>query len=198
MQTTSQPTSTLFNQQLIVTLTEQNELLSEQVNLLRQLLAHANEAKLGLHNNVGIQKIYCNRTHNCLWYSLDRERQPIPITESGLTGYLRRIKFEKVERRGQEVSKLLTTIVADRTYILESGHDSHFSKCLLASIASLTPDQLRAPITIAPLSGDDASVLFCNVWLGNERCLASYNDETDWKAISIQALSKVKAVENVQ
>jgi hypothetical protein len=198
MQTTSQPTSTLLDQQLIVALTEQNELLSQQVQLLKQLLANTNEAKLGLHNNVGIKKIYCNRTHNCLWYSLDRERQPIPITESGLTGYLRRIKFEKVERRGQEVSKLLTTIVADRTYILESGQDSHFSKCLLAAISSLTPEQLRSPITIAPLSGDDASVLFCNVWLGNDRCMASYNDETDWKAISIQALSKVKAVENVQ
>ncbi|MDZ8086393.1 MAG: hypothetical protein RMY16_12645 [Nostoc sp. DedQUE12b] len=73
------------------------------------------------------------------------KRVRLPIT--ALTGYLKELKFEKCERRGKEVYKLLITIQADRPYILESGYDTHFAKSVLAAIATLTPEQLYSPIT---------------------------------------------------
>ncbi len=51
---------------------------------------------------------------------------------------IKELRFENTERRKKETCKLLITIQADRTYILESGYDTHFSKCILAAIATLT------------------------------------------------------------
>jgi hypothetical protein len=94
------------------------------------------------------------------------------------------LKFEKVERRGKEVYKLLTTIQADKLYSLESGYDSHFSKGLLMALAALNAQQIQQPITIQPAAGDDDAVLFCRVWAGSEIIKAPYNDDTDWREIA--------------
>ncbi|MEH2421491.1 MAG: hypothetical protein V7K48_11375 [Nostoc sp.] len=58
--------------------------------------------------------------------------EAIAVKATALTGYLLSLRFEKCDRRGKEVHKLLTTIEADRLYILESGHDTHFSKGRMA------------------------------------------------------------------
>lgn len=140
-----------------------------------------------MHNDAGSCKIYCNRQHGSLWYTLTNS-EPSPITATALTGYLLSLRFEKCDRRGKEVHKLLATIQADRLYILESGHDTHFSKGLMASVATLTPQQLQQPVTIQPSPGDDESVLFCRVWLGNELSHCRYDDATDWRATSRNAM----------
>lgn len=171
--------------QLLASLTKQQQLLS-------LILDSLNKPKLGLHNDAGSCKIYCNRQHGSLWYTLTNG-EASPITATALTGYLKGLKFEKVERRGKEVHKLLTTIEADRVYILESGHDSHFSKGMLAAVAALTPQQLLQPLTVQPAKGDDESVLFCRVWLGAELFKVSYDDTTDWRATSKQAIAVVKS-----
>jgi hypothetical protein len=137
--------------------------------------------------------VYCNRHNGSLWYILNNG-EPSAITQTALTGYLREIKFEKCERRGKEVYKLLTTVVADRTYILESGHDTHFASCLLAAIATLRPEQLYSAITLQPTPGTtDESVLFCRVWVGSELIMANYNEQTDWRETSKQAIAVVRA-----
>jgi hypothetical protein len=91
---------------------------------------------------------------------------------------------------------------ADRTYILESGYDTHFSKCILAAMpaatrsgnATLTPEQLYSPITLQPTPGTtDENVLFCRVWVGSELVMASYNEQTNWQEIWEQALAVTKA-----
>ena len=116
------------------------------------------------------------------------------IASTALTGYLRELKFEKCERRGKEVYKLLITIQADRPYILESGHDTHFAKSVLAAIATLTPQELYSPITLQPQAGTtDENVLFCRVWVGSELVMASYNEQSDCREISKQAIAVTKA-----
>lgn len=171
--------------------------LARQESLLKQLISSLNKPKLGLHNDAGTCKIYCNRQHNSLWYKLS-DGNPTPITASALTGYIKQLRFEKVERRGREVHKLLTTIAGDKSYILESGHDSHFSKGLLSAIAILTPNQLHQPITISPKIGDDESVLFCRLYVNNEYVKVQYNDSTDWRATARKAIDNVKVLNEVE
>ncbi|MBD2535900.1 hypothetical protein H6G97_43840 [Nostoc flagelliforme FACHB-838] len=169
-------------------------LLMRQEELLKQLVASINKPKLGLHSEAGSCKIYCNRHNGSLWYTLNNS-EASAITQTALTGYLKELKFEKCERRGKEVYKLLITILADRTYILESGHDTHFAKSVLAAIATLTPQQLYSPITLQPTPGTtDESVLFCRVWVGSELVMASYNEQSNWREISKQALEICKSI----
>ena len=166
--------------------------LMRQEELLKQLVAAINKPKLGLHSEAGSSKIYCNRHNGYLWYTLNNS-EASAITQTALTGYLRELKFEKCERRGKEVHKLLATIQADRMYILESGHDTHFTKSILAAIATLTPQQLYSPVTIQPQAGTDENVLFCRVWVESELVIASYNEESNWREISKQAIAVVRA-----
>ncbi|WP_375510723.1 hypothetical protein [uncultured Nostoc sp.] len=175
--------------------------LMRQEELLKQLVAAINKPKLGLHNEAGSCKIYCNRHNGSLWYTLNNS-EASAITQTALTGYLKELKFEKCERRGKEVYKLLITIQADRPYILESGHETHFAKSVLAAMpaatrsgnATLTPQQLYSPITLQPTPGTtDESVLFCRVWVGSELVMASYNEETNWREVSKQAIAVTKA-----
>ncbi|GAA6615324.1 hypothetical protein [Scytonema sp. NUACC26] len=171
--------------------------LSRQEELLKRLLTALDKPKLRLHNDAGSCKIYCNRQHNCLWYSLDADRNPKPITATALTGYLKELRFEQAERRGKPCHKLLATIQADRTYILESGHDTHFSKGLLVAVALLTPQQLIAPITIQPAPGDDDSVLFCRVWCGSEYIKVSYDESANFREIAKAAIANCKAAQEM-
>ncbi|MEH2045913.1 hypothetical protein [Nostoc sp.] len=90
--------------------------LMRQEELLKQLVASINKPKLGLHNEAGSCKIYCNRHNGSLWYTLNNG-EPQAIAQSALTGYLKELRFENAERRNKETSKLLTTIQANRTYI---------------------------------------------------------------------------------
>ncbi|WP_373524678.1 hypothetical protein [Nostoc sp.] len=166
--------------------------LMRQEELLKQLIASINKPKLGLHNEAGGCKIYCNRHNGFLWYTLNNS-EPSAVAGTALTGYLKELRFENTERRNKETSKLLTTIQADRTYILESGADTNFSKCLLTAFASLTPEQLYSPVTLQPQPGKDESVLFCRVWVDSELIMASYNEETNWREISKQAKACVNA-----
>ncbi|WP_242055943.1 hypothetical protein [Nostoc flagelliforme] len=64
---------------------------------------------------------------------------------------------------------------------------------MLAAVASLTPQQLYSHVTLQPQPGNDDSVLFCRLWVGSELVMASYNEETNWREISKQALAVTKA-----
>lgn len=171
--------------QLLTALAQQNALLSQILDQLKQ-------PKLGLVETPSTLWIYANRSNNCPWYTI-RDGEVSPVQQSALTGYLEELKFERVERRGKEVIKLQAFIKGDRPYCVESGHDSHFSKGLLSSVAMVTPQQLRMPITIAPQSGSDENVLFCRMFVGSELVRSSYDEQSDWRAISQSALSNVKA-----
>lgn len=170
--------------------------LTRQEQLLQQLVSALNKPRLGFHNDAGITRIYCNRSNGCLWYTLANGSTPVAIQQTALTGYLRELKFDRVTRRGKETCKLLITIEGDKMYQLESGYDSHFSKCLLSAIASLTPQKLMQPVTIAVQPGNDDNVLFSRVYLGAEYIKAPYGDNTDFREISKLAISNIKTANN--
>ncbi|WP_256874705.1 hypothetical protein [Nostoc sp. C057] len=54
--------------------------------------------------------------------------------------------------------------------------------------------QLYSPITLQPQPGTtDENVLFCRVWVESELVMASYNEQSDWREISKQAIAVTKA-----
>lgn len=167
--------------------------LTRQSELLEQILASLNRPKLGLLDSVpGSLKIYANRTNGGLWYMM-RDGQPVNLEAVAITGYLKDLKFEEATRRGKQVYKLLTTLEGDRPYVIESGHDSHFSKGLLSAVARLNRDDLQQPVTIEPRAADEETVLFCSLYLGNQYVYAPYSEDTDWREVSKQAIARVAA-----
>lgn len=165
--------------------------LAEQTALLQRIALKLEQPKLGLHNGGGMTIIYANRQHGSLWYRLGSDRNPVGIEETALTGYCTKIEFPRVERRGKEVAKLQITIQGDRPYIVECGYDSNFAKGFLATIALMSPFQLRQPITICPSPGDDDKVLFCRVYQNGLPIFASYGEDTDWRLTAKAAIDAV-------
>jgi hypothetical protein len=138
------------------------------------------------------QFIFCNRKNGGLWYKLNEQSQPVIIEQPALTGYIRKLEFKTLERRGKDTPKLHCHIEADTHYTLESGHDSLFSKELLSAIAFTSPKDLREPITIEVQAADNETVLFCNVWVNSQRVMASFDDQTDWKLAARAAIDAVR------
>ncbi|MEO0935762.1 MAG: hypothetical protein AAFY21_19110 [Cyanobacteria bacterium J06641_2] len=172
--------------------------LTRQEQLLQQLISVLNKPRLGFSDNFGTTRIYCNRSNGCLWYTLANGSTPVAIQQTALTGYLRELKFDRVIRRGKETCKLVITIEADGVYQLESGYDSHFSKCVLSAIASLNHKQLKQPVTIAVAPGDDDNVLFARVYLGSEYIKTQYKDNTNFREISKLAINTVKQANQIE
>ncbi|NJK63669.1 MAG: hypothetical protein HC921_14150 [Synechococcaceae cyanobacterium SM2_3_1] len=173
------------------------ELIQQQNRLLQQLLDHftlKEQGQLGFGAAPQPAIIYCNRTQ-CppyYWYRrVNGENQG--IGEGSLTGYLRKLEFVITERRGKETRKLHATIEADQTWILECSETAVFAKGLLAAVAALSPDQLRQPIQIVPLPGEDEKVLFCQIWWNGSPVEAKqWNSETDFEPIAYLAFQHVK------
>ncbi|MGC8710956.1 MAG: hypothetical protein ACP5RH_01055 [Leptodesmis sp.] len=165
--------------------------LNRQTGLLQEILAHLQQSRLGFRDVAGRTRIYCNRQHGSCWYRLDADNNPVPIPHAGLTGYVTKLEFSKVQRRGKETIKLQVSVRADCLYVLEAGYDSYFSKGLLSAIASLTPEQIRKPITIRPQPGEDEAVLFCRVEQDSTLIRAPYDDLTDWRGVAAKAIALV-------
>ncbi|MBD0266144.1 MAG: hypothetical protein ICV78_26530, partial [Tolypothrix sp. Co-bin9] len=122
--------------------------LRRQEQLLTDILKSLNTKRQGFGDAAITNYIYCNRHNNCLWYQMDRGSNIHPIDAKNFTGYLKELKFQEVTRRNKLVWKLMTTFEANGSlYIFESGYDSHFSKGLLASVATMTYEQLTQLIT---------------------------------------------------
>ena len=86
-------------------------------------------------------------------------------------------------------------MLAHRPCTLESGYDSTFAKGFLIAIASLTPEQLRQRITIEAIPADDDKVLFCGVWLGNQKIYRRWDEQTNWKMIVRKAMDNVAKIQ---
>jgi hypothetical protein len=139
--------------------------------------------------------VFCNREKGGLWYTLDNQGQAVNIEHPALTGYIRKLEFTKPVRRGEETDKLNCIIEGDKVYVLESGAAVQFSKGLLNAIASMSPEALKQPITIVPEpSTKNDEVLFCNVYQGDEQVFAPYDEHTNWRQVSRNAIDAVNAV----
>jgi 6-phosphogluconolactonase (cycloisomerase 2 family) len=149
------------------------------------------QIELGFGEPPRVRYIYCNRSNNCLWYWINDSREVVPIPKAALTGYVEKLEFKQVERRGKDTWKLHLHIRADRRYVLEAGYDSNFSKSLISALAAITPQQLQQPITIEVQAAESDEVLFCRVYANGELVFAPWDEGTVWKVVAKQAISKV-------
>lgn len=152
------------------------------------------ERALGFGDSPSALAIFCNRANTSTWYILDKDSQPEELKQPALTGYLISIEFVPKEFRGQPSYKLRFKMNAHRPCTLEAGYDSTFAKGFLIAIASLSPDQLKQRITIEAVPADDDKVLFCAVWLGNQKIFQRWDETTDWKMIARKAKDNVSGL----
>lgn len=176
-----------INQQILESLRRQEQLLSAMCDFLKK-------PKLGLHNEVGTVKIYCNRNHNCNWFTWDSINEiAVPIEQQAITGYLHSIEVIQTEYKNKPLYKLNIHLLADRKYILEAGIETLFSKSVLSAISKLTPQQIKQQtITFQPRqSQQEEKVLFCSVYIGDELVKGEFNNETDFKPIIVRVMGLV-------
>lgn len=141
--------------------------------------------------------VFCNRKHGGVWYSLNEKSLPVNIEYPALTGYVRKLEFKETIRRNEKTHKLHCYIEADRLYILESSATAHFSKGLLSAFALLNPHDFQLPLTILPQpSTENSEVLFCNLFQGNHHVFAPYDESSDWKLISKNAINTIKIAQD--
>lgn len=133
--------------------------------------------------------IYANRTHGDRWYWRTAEGEYALCPTTALLGHLVKLEFKEVTRREQPVTKLWATLDADRTYIIEAGKDSVFSKSLLAAIATLHPTDLThmLMLEVAP-SDQNQESLFCRVYIKGEKVYGKWGDNPDWEHIAQNAM----------
>jgi len=136
-------------------------------------------------------RVYCNRTNGGNWYVL-KDSEPEIIPHEALTGIPLSLTFPRVERRGQEVIKMNLVIQADKTYILEAGYDSQFSKSLMSCLSMFGPGSLAGQvITVVPSPGSDESVLFCRVFFDGDQVRTELPETPDWRAIALSAVGAI-------
>lgn len=159
-----------------------------------QSQSSTDERPLGFGDSPSALAIFCNRSKTSTWYILDKDSEPVELQQPALTGYLMSIEFVPTEFRGKPSYKLRFKMMAHRPCTLEAGYESTFAKGFLIAIASLTPEQLKQRITIEAIPADDDKVLFCAVWLGNQRIFQRWDAQTDWKMIARKAMDNVATI----
>jgi len=160
------------------------ELLQELIDLLG--------GRLGFGDPPYPTKVFVNRQEDgSPWYTFSNEQRH-PIPQRALTGTIEKIVFETVERREKETSKIHITVKADRTYILEAGSHTQFTKSFLLSAAQFGPGELKGRlITIVPQEGSDASVLFCRLFVDGVSVRNEQDPNVDMKGVALAAINSV-------
>lgn len=170
--------------------------ISQQPHHISREFTH--ERALGFGDSPSALAIFCNRANTGTWYILDKDSQPEELKQPALTGYLMSIEFVPKEFRGKTSYKLRFKMLAHRPCTLEAGYDSTFAKGFLIAIASLTPEQLKQRITIEAIPADDDKVLFCAIWLGNQKIYRRWDERTNWKIIARKAMDNVARLGDAQ
>lgn len=166
-------------------------LLERQSALLQQLIALHQKQPLGFTEPPRPRYIYCNRSHQCLWYWLNDAREVVPIPLTALSGYAEKLEFKQVERRGKNTWKMHLHVRADRPYVLEAGFDSIFSKGLISALAVCSPEWLKQPIIIEVQPADSDEVLFSRLYANGELVFAPWDEASDWKSLAKLAIQVV-------
>ncbi|MEM9217168.1 MAG: hypothetical protein AAGD25_22835 [Cyanobacteria bacterium P01_F01_bin.150] len=136
--------------------------------------------------------IYANRTQGDRWYWRTPTGEYELCPTAALSGRLVKLEFREVTRRQQPVWKLWATLEADRTYIIEAGKDSVFSKSLLSAISVLQPADLNNVVTIEVCPADqNQESMFCNFYLGGDRIYRKWGEDPDWNDIAQKAMMLV-------
>lgn len=139
--------------------------------------------------------IYANRQYSdCFWYFWNGAlNEHEPIEEHALTGIIEKLEIEQKEFRGKPDLKVNLHIRADRTYVIQAGYETLFSKGLLYTLSKLPITAFTQPITLAVEPGDTDQVLFCRIYnpATGQSVYAPYPDPTDWQQVTQRAIAKI-------
>lgn len=145
----------------------------------------ASKVSLGFQESV-LTPVYLNsvKSPGHVWYRIVDGEQ-IPIKDQAFTGYLTRIERVTETRREKDSEKLHLWMEgkAGALYRFECGWGRQTFKSLISAIASLSPDEIKQPITLYPYVGKDPSVLFVKLYLNRKAVFSPYGDDTDWDAL---------------
>ncbi len=160
---------------------------------LRSIAQTLKPQELGFCESPRRRKIFANRSNNCLWYFLDDEMKVVPIVQTAISCYIEKLEFQSLKRRGKDVWKTLLHIRADRPYVVEAGHDSNFTKCLLSALAACSPEWLKQPIVLEVQSAESEEVLFCRIYANGDLIFAPWNEETNWRTTARLAIQAIES-----
>jgi hypothetical protein len=167
---------------------EENLNLGQNVEIEKLRLELAHVLRLGFGGDRTFA--FLNDKYNCTWYFMDGENHT-PIREKFLFGYIRKIEFKARKGNVRPSHHLYLTVEADRIYTIITGYDNHFSKGLIATVAQMSPEQLRSPVWIQPQK--TGLTTLCNLHQNGQLIRGRYGKEEDWKALSIQAIENLRA-----
>lgn len=153
--------------------------------------------QLGFGHSPKPRYIYANRQYpECLWYFWDgANKKHEPIQFQALTGIVEKLEVEEKEFRGKSDHKVNLHIRADRSYVIQSGLETMFSKGLLYTLSKLTIATFTQPMTIAVEPGDTEQVLFSRVYnpATGQVIYAPYTEPVNWQGVIARAISKIDA-----
>ncbi|NEN95327.1 MAG: hypothetical protein F6K50_07220 [Moorea sp. SIO3I7] len=144
-----------------------------------------NKVELGFCEPPVPQIIYIRNSENgkFLWYFWDADNQrPIPIYKKGICCYIKNIEIVSKNFHDEEVLKLRIQILADKSYAIQSGINSVFSRCFLLALSGMKHEQLRSPVTIAVRGNDPktsktgGATVFASIYDSNDQyCFYEWN-----------------------
>jgi hypothetical protein len=137
--------------------------------------------------------VFVNDRYSCTWYRMDGDTH-IPIAANFLFGRVTGLDIKPRKDEGRPSHHLYITVEADRRYLLQTGYNNHFAKGFMASVARMTSEQLREPVWIQPQKTGKTTL--CNIKQHDVLLKGYYNDQSDWKAIAIQATKNVLAAQH--
>lgn len=171
------------------TLEKQLKKLQSQVSHLQEMIL--DQGRLGLSD--GRKFIYIKKEKKCLWRFIADDE---PIYQKAITGYV--IDFYRKEDETPKLHVVLRTQEAE--YVLCSGFESHFSRDILAAIATLKPHHLRRALKIVPSSKDAPQPkqgektihmpVYANVLL-DDKTIKTYQMKSQYTAQQLYEMAKV-------
>ena len=174
-------------------MSEIERLLTEQNNLLRQLLLQSGGGqKLGFSDRIpgSKKRVFIGRNGESCLYTLDKDRNQIPLTAKTLTGYL--VGFVKAQemRRGKDVDKLNITIrTDDEIFVVSGGFDTCYAQSFLSAVSCMDASQFAAPISLVFTPGEDqgGKIVWCGVYAPVAVITPPYDRHADIDKLLAQA-----------
>lgn len=176
------------------------ELTPEAIQFLNKLASafteKQEESELGFNSKVN-ESIYVFLNNKgvtgFVWFTR-KDDTNYGIDAKQFTGYVKDLIVVDSTRKGKEVPKLRLLMEGDKPTTFEIGYGTNTAKCIISAIASLTPKQVKLPITIQPYqSAEEESVVFVSVRCEGDRVDTRYDSSTDWEAKLAEAKSKIEA-----
>jgi hypothetical protein len=153
------------------------------------------EIKLGLCNPSEPIYLYVKNGElsgeSYLWYRYDiNNNETIPVSQTGLTGYLSELRLTTKEFKGKDNVKLDIVVAADEVYIIRTGVETNFAKTFLLA-ASLVED-FSKPLVIAATPGEE-NVVFCRLYNAQTktRFRREWDKDADWATIITSLQSRI-------